>query len=182
MDWWLQPRWTLLFTNGASFRRAKPVPPFTLTPHSQVAKQAQCCHSPPYGSPDGEVIGSTRFFNIEHWGWPRNHARHGLPDPDVCEIGYTWLTRSAIRTAANTEAKLLMLAYAFETWRGAGRLPAHRCAQSALAGSNRAYRGQIGWSSARSPDGCGFYAAGFCAFFDSSGGMARSEGAPHGVP
>jgi RimJ/RimL family protein N-acetyltransferase len=34
----------------------------------------------------------------------------------VGEIGYTWLTRSAIRTAANTEAKLLMLTHAFETW------------------------------------------------------------------
>src|SRR5438105_10830585 len=30
--------------------------------------------------------------------------------------GYTWLTRSAIRTAANTEAKLLMLTHAFEQW------------------------------------------------------------------
>jgi RimJ/RimL family protein N-acetyltransferase len=40
----------------------------------------------------------------------------GGPDPDVCEIGYTWLTRPAIRTAANTEAKLLMLTHAFETW------------------------------------------------------------------
>ena len=36
--------------------------------------------------------------------------------PDACEIGYTWLTRSAIRTAANTETKLLMLTHAFETW------------------------------------------------------------------
>jgi RimJ/RimL family protein N-acetyltransferase len=39
---------------------------------------------------------------------------------DVCEIGYTWLTRSAIRTAANTEAKLLMLTHAFETWQVLG--------------------------------------------------------------
>ena len=36
--------------------------------------------------------------------------------PDACEIGYTWLTRSAIRTASNTEAKLLMLTHAFEVW------------------------------------------------------------------
>jgi RimJ/RimL family protein N-acetyltransferase len=36
--------------------------------------------------------------------------------PDVCEIGYTWLTRSAVRTGANTEAKLLMLTHAFEVW------------------------------------------------------------------
>jgi N-acetyltransferase len=65
---------------------------------------------------DGAVIGSTRFWNIERWAWPRGHARHGRQLPDACEIGYTWLTRSAIRTAANTEAKLLMLTHAFETW------------------------------------------------------------------
>lgn len=63
---------------------------------------------------DGIVIGSTRFFNIERWAWPEGHPRHGRKDPDVCEIGYTWLTRAAIRTAANTEAKLLMLTHAFE--------------------------------------------------------------------
>jgi RimJ/RimL family protein N-acetyltransferase len=65
---------------------------------------------------DGAVIGSTRFFDIERWAWPPGHLRHGRIDPDVCEIGYTWLTQSAIRTAANTEAKLLMLAHAFESW------------------------------------------------------------------
>lgn len=65
---------------------------------------------------DGVVIGSTRFFDLERWGWPPGHPRHGRTLPDACEIGYTWLTRSAIRTAANTEAKLLMLEYAFETW------------------------------------------------------------------
>ena len=65
---------------------------------------------------DGAVIGSTRFFDIERWAWPAGHPRHGRSDPDVCEIGYTWLTRSAIRTAANTEAKLLMLTHAFEVW------------------------------------------------------------------
>jgi len=65
---------------------------------------------------DGVVIGSTRFFNLERWAWPQGHARHGRRDPDAGEIGYTWLTRSAIRTAANTEAKLLMLTHAFETW------------------------------------------------------------------
>jgi N-acetyltransferase len=62
------------------------------------------------------VIGSTRFWNLERWSWPQGHARHGRDAPDACEIGYTWLTRSAIRTAANTEAKLLMLTHAFETW------------------------------------------------------------------
>ena len=65
---------------------------------------------------DNVVIGSTRFWNLERWSWPQGHARHGRDAPDACEIGYTWLTRSAIRTAANTEAKLLMLTHAFETW------------------------------------------------------------------
>jgi RimJ/RimL family protein N-acetyltransferase len=65
---------------------------------------------------DGAVIGSTRFFDIERWAWPEGHPRHGRELPDVCEIGNTWLTRSAIRTAANTEAKRLMLTHAFEVW------------------------------------------------------------------
>jgi len=66
---------------------------------------------------DGVVIGSTRFFDLERWAWPPGHPRHGRAAPDACEIGYTWLTRPAMRTAANTEAKLLMLMHAFETWK-----------------------------------------------------------------
>ncbi len=62
------------------------------------------------------VIGSTRFWNLERWAWPPRHERHGRDAPDACEIGYTWLTRDAIRTAANTESKLLMLTHAFEEW------------------------------------------------------------------
>ncbi len=65
---------------------------------------------------DDVVIGSTRFWNLERWAWPQANARHGRGVPDACEIGYTWLALSAIRTAANTEAKLLMLTYAFEMW------------------------------------------------------------------
>lgn len=65
---------------------------------------------------DSVVIGSTRFFNIDRWAWPQDHARHGSV-LDACEIGHTWLTRSAIRTPANTEAKLLMLTHAFENWK-----------------------------------------------------------------
>jgi RimJ/RimL family protein N-acetyltransferase len=65
---------------------------------------------------DSEVVGSTRFWNLEQWAWPEGAARHGRHFPDVCEIGHTWLTRSAIRTGANTEAKLLMLTHAFESW------------------------------------------------------------------
>jgi len=65
---------------------------------------------------DGAVLGATRFFDMERWAWPEGHARQGRRDPDVCEIGYTWLAHSAIRTGANTEAKLLMLTHAFEVW------------------------------------------------------------------
>lgn len=66
---------------------------------------------------DRIVIGSTRFWNLEYWAWPDGHARCGRNSPDACEIGYTWLTQSAIRTAANTESKLLMLTHAFDGWK-----------------------------------------------------------------
>jgi len=49
-------------------------------------------------------IGSTRFANIDRAN------RH-------VEIGWTWLGLKWQRTAANTEAKYLMLQHAFETWR-----------------------------------------------------------------
>lgn len=49
----------------------------------------------------GQVIGSTRYFDIA-----REHRR--------LEIGATWLTSAFQRTAANTEAKLLLLMHAFE--------------------------------------------------------------------
>ena len=65
---------------------------------------------------DGAVIGSTRFWNIERWAWPQNHSESGRREVDGCEIGYTWLARTALRTAANTEAKFLMLRHAFEAW------------------------------------------------------------------
>jgi N-acetyltransferase len=66
---------------------------------------------------DGVVLGSTRFFLIERWAWPKGHPRGGHAGPDGCEIGYTWLTPQAMRTAANTESKLLMLTFAFEEWK-----------------------------------------------------------------
>jgi RimJ/RimL family protein N-acetyltransferase len=65
---------------------------------------------------DGQVIGSTRFFDLERWPWPPDHPKRQRALPDACEIGYTWYTKSAIRTGANTEAKLMMLTHAFEVW------------------------------------------------------------------
>jgi N-acetyltransferase len=52
----------------------------------------------------GKAIGSTRFGNID-----ANNRR--------AEIGWTWLTSAHQRTYANSEAKLLMLTHAFETWK-----------------------------------------------------------------
>jgi N-acetyltransferase len=66
----------------------------------------------------GRVVGSTRFGNIEFWAWPPGNAnQRGEDTPDVVEIGWTWLAADAQRTPINTEAKLLMLAHAFEEWR-----------------------------------------------------------------
>ena len=66
----------------------------------------------------GRVVGSTRFGNIEFWPWPPGSPlQRGEDVPDVAEIGWTWLAADAQRTAINTEAKLLMLAHAFDRWR-----------------------------------------------------------------
>ncbi|HEX4544645.1 MAG TPA: GNAT family protein [Candidatus Acidoferrum sp.] len=50
----------------------------------------------------GQPIGSTRYGNID-----RTHHR--------VEIGWTWVARAWQRTAANTEAKYLLLRHAFES-------------------------------------------------------------------
>lgn len=50
-----------------------------------------------------QVVGTTRFYEI--FSKDRKAA-----------IGYTWLGKSAQRTPVNTEAKLLLLRHAFETW------------------------------------------------------------------
>lgn len=57
---------------------------------------------------DGMLVGCTRFLDIV-W-WPRRDA------PVEAEIGGTWLAADAQRSAVNTNAKLLLLAHAFEVW------------------------------------------------------------------
>ena len=49
----------------------------------------------------GRAVGSTRFGDI-------------APEHGRVEIGWTWIAPSHQRTAANTEAKLLQLGYAFD--------------------------------------------------------------------
>ncbi len=61
-----------------------------------------------------EVVGSTRLAAFEYWNWGRQ-TRPERPGPDALEIGWTWLTQKAQRTPINTEAKWLLLNYAFET-------------------------------------------------------------------
>jgi RimJ/RimL family protein N-acetyltransferase len=61
----------------------------------------------------GRVVGVTRFMSIRR--------REGDELPFAVEIGGTWLCVSAQRTGINTEAKLILLAHAFEVW-GVGRV------------------------------------------------------------
>jgi N-acetyltransferase len=58
---------------------------------------------------DDTVVGMTNYLNVERW----NGADQA---PCSVEIGGTWLSPVAQRSAINTEAKLLLLANAFETW------------------------------------------------------------------
>lgn len=51
-----------------------------------------------------QVVGTTRFYEI-------------FPGDRKAAIGYTWLAKSSQRTPVNTEAKLLLLTHAFETWK-----------------------------------------------------------------
>ena len=55
-----------------------------------------------------EIIGMTRFLTLR-WYFDREY-------PDGAEIGGTFVTAAAQRTAVNTEAKLLMMAHAFDVW------------------------------------------------------------------
>jgi RimJ/RimL family protein N-acetyltransferase len=72
---------------------------------------------------DGQIVGCTRFMDVRRWS--------GSEHPDEVEIGGTWLSSSAQRTPINTEAKLLLLTHAFETWE------AHRVALATDARNSR---------------------------------------------
>jgi N-acetyltransferase len=58
---------------------------------------------------DNTVVGMTNYLNVERWNGPDQA-------PTSVEIGGTWLCAEAQRTPINTEAKLLLLTHAFETW------------------------------------------------------------------
>ncbi len=81
----------------------------TLLAHHQLAQVL------PFAQRDlasGRLVGCTRYLDLKWW--------QGRVNPDEVEIGGTWLSASAQRTAINTEAKLLLLTNAFENlgvWR-----------------------------------------------------------------
>jgi RimJ/RimL family protein N-acetyltransferase len=60
----------------------------------------------------GAVLGCTRYMELRWYA--------GRELPDEVEVGGTWLTAAAQRTAVNTDAKLLLFRHAFEeirAWR-----------------------------------------------------------------
>lgn len=69
----------------------------TMAPYAQVAKAS------------GRAVGATAYWDPRLW--PDRDALYAV------EVGFTWLAASAQGTGLNTEAKLLLFAHAFETWR-----------------------------------------------------------------
>lgn len=59
------------------------------------------------------VVGTTRFMSAEYWPSPDGKPSDSVR-PNAIEIGSTWLAQSSQRTFVNTEAKWLMMSYAFE--------------------------------------------------------------------
>ena len=85
---------------------------FTSVPHpndvaayiKKALNEYECQRSIPFAiidSTSGKAIGSTRFCNL-------------VPRHNRLEIGYTFYAKSYQRTAFNTQAKYLLLTYAFE--------------------------------------------------------------------
>jgi RimJ/RimL family protein N-acetyltransferase len=65
-----------------------------LTPFAQIRRS------------DGRAVGCTAYWNPRHWP--------GRDDLRAIEIGFTWLGASAQGSGINTEAKYLLMSYAFE--------------------------------------------------------------------
>lgn len=90
--------WRLWYTNV-------PEPSEMKAYATQAIEDAQRGESFPFAVRDrisGEIVGCTR---ICHWESEHRHL----------EIGYTWYAKRAQRTGINTESKLLLLTFAFES-------------------------------------------------------------------
>ena len=97
---------------------------------------------------DGQAVGCTSYGHPRYWP--------GRTDLCAVEIGWTWLAGSAQRTGINTEAKLLLLEYAFATL-GVARVDFKTDARNdrsrrALAGLGAQFEGVLrSWSPSRVP-------------------------------
>jgi RimJ/RimL family protein N-acetyltransferase len=106
---------------------------FTLVPSDRAAMSAYVDRALDHAAAGGQapfatrsldlgiVVGATRFYELEPWDWTGLEPG-AVPSPhdgalDRASIGHTWLGPAAQRSPVNTEAKLLMLGHAFETWR-----------------------------------------------------------------
>lgn len=87
------------------------VPPSLEAMNREVAALLEADDVVPFAQRDvaGErLVGMTRFMTVR--------SRPNARAPYAVEIGGTWLAASAQRSGINTEAKLLLMSYAFEQW------------------------------------------------------------------
>ena len=110
---WSRPPAAASSTAGPRCRRTRPRSAGTSRRRSRPGTR-------PGGAVRGGPDDRRRGDRLDPVLGPRLLAVAGRPasatGPDTCEIGHTWLSRDAIRTAANTEMKRLMLTHAFEVW------------------------------------------------------------------
>lgn len=78
-----------------------------LAAHSQRAQDQRLAPFAQVRLDDGRAIGVTAYWDPRYWP--------GRAELCAVDIGWTWLAASAQRTGINTEAKLLLFGYAFET-------------------------------------------------------------------
>jgi RimJ/RimL family protein N-acetyltransferase len=80
-----------------------------LSAHFERAEQGKLAPFAQIRRSDGRAVGCTAFWDPRYWPGANRLA--------AIEIGWTWLAASAQGTGINLEAKLLLLAYAFERLR-----------------------------------------------------------------
>lgn len=119
-----------------------------LARHADLAASGQMAPFAQVRQADGQAVGCTSYWHPRYWP--------GRPDLYAIEIGWTWLAASAQRTGINTEAKLLLLGYAFDTL-GLARVDLMTDARNdrsrrAIAGLGATFEGVLrAWSPSRRP-------------------------------
>jgi RimJ/RimL family protein N-acetyltransferase len=119
-----------------------------LAAHFERAEQGRMVPFAQVRLADGRAVGCTTYWDPRYWP--------GRADLCAVEIGWTWLAASAQRTGINTEAKLLLLDYAFDVLRVA-RVDFKTDARNdrsrrALAGIGASFEGVLrSWSPSHVP-------------------------------